>query len=158
MALVEGKTCRIRKNETGFRKRAGVLTVGMSAAVLAFGACSSTSRPRSAAGPRVVTLTYSDGGRSIEVHDGDSVKVILSSTYWSFQDSSNPNVLRSGGSAKVVPQLSGCVPGQGCGTVTATFKAIGVGTATIVATRTVCGEALRCNRTNDHYQVAVSVS
>ena len=135
-----------------------MVTVGMSAAVLVLGACGSTSRPRSEARPRLVTLTYGDNGRSVEIHTGDSVNVILSSTYWSFQDSSNPNVLRSGGSAKVVPQPSGCVPGQGCGTVTATFKAVSVGAATIVAMRTVCGEALRCNATNGHYQVAVSVS
>jgi hypothetical protein len=105
-----------------------------------------------------VSLTYGDNGRSVAIHTGDSLKVILSSTYWSFQDSSNPNVLRSGGSAKVVPQLSGCVPGQGCGSVTATFKAVGAGVATIVAMRTVCGEALRCNGTNGRYEVAVSVS
>jgi hypothetical protein len=84
--------------------------------------------------------------------------VILASTYWSFSDSSKPAVLRSDGSAKVVPHLSGCVPGQGCGTVTATFKALTVGTATIVAARTVCGEALRCRGSEGHYQVTVRVS
>jgi hypothetical protein len=92
------------------------------------------------------------------IHAGDSVRVILSSTYWSFHDSSNSDILRSDGSAQVVPQLSGCVPGQGCGTVTATFKGLSVGTASIVAMRTVCGEALRCRGPNGHYQVTVRVS
>ncbi len=156
MALVEARHFRLR-TETD-RRTARVTTVVMSAAVLVLGACGSTGRPRSEARPRVVSLTYGDNGRSVAIHTGDSLKVILSSTYWSFQDSSNPNVLRSGGSAKVVPQLSGCVPGQGCGSVTATFKAVGAGVATIVAMRTVCGEALRCNGTNGHYEVAVSVS
>lgn len=135
-----------------------MLTIGLSAAVLILGACSSMGRTGPNPRSQVVTLTDSANGTSVEIHGGDSVKVILASTYWTVQGSSNERILRSDGTAKVVPQLSGCVPGQGCGTVTATFTGLGVGTATIVAMRTVCGEALRCNGANGHYLVTVHVS
>ena len=39
---------------------------------------------------------------------------------------------------------SGCVPGQGCGTVTTHYVARSLGLIHLRATRTSCGEALRC--------------
>jgi hypothetical protein len=130
----------------------------MGAAALILGACSSMNRTAPGAGSRIVTLTDSANGTSVTIHGGDSVKVILSSTYWTFQDSSNTAILRSDGTAKVVPQPSGCVPGQGCGTVTQMFTGLSVGTTTIVAMRSVCGEALRCTGANGQYEVTVHVT
>jgi len=54
--------------------------------------------------------------------------------------------------------MSGCVPGQGCGTVSATFAAASVGTAIISATREICGEALVCGGTDRMYEVTIAVS
>jgi len=113
---------------------------------------------RPAAGGRVVTLTDKDKGTSVTVHVGDSIDVVLGSTYWTFLALSDTTVLRSDGSPDVVPQKTGCVPGQGCGTVTAVFTAVGAGAATIAATRTSCGEAMGCTPSNGRYEVNVSVS
>jgi hypothetical protein len=128
------------------------------AATLLLGACGSTSPTGSSAGSHIVTLKDHANGTSVTIPRGDSVRVILASTYWTFQDTSNAAILRSDGAAQVVPQPSGCVPGEGCGTVTETFTGLSAGTATIVAVRTVCGEALRCTGANGHYQVTVHVS
>ena len=51
-----------------------------------------------------------------------------------------------------------CPPGFGCGSVTAPFKAVGGGTAHIRATRTNCGEALKCSRSQGRYDVTIRVS
>ena len=83
--------------------------------------------------------------------------MVLSSTYWQFQPSSDPSVLRAEGSPATSPS-PGCVPGAGCGTATATFTALSPGQATIVATRTSCGEAMLCQGSAGHYQIEVVVA
>jgi hypothetical protein len=144
------------RTETRHTRWAGVVSIGMGTALL-LGACGSANGTGAHAGA-TVTLRDSDNGTSVDIHSGDIVKVVLASTYWTVRDSSNSAVLRTDGPADVVPRRSGCVPGQGCGTVTATFTAVGVGSAVIVATREVCGEALQCRGANGHYQVTVKVS
>ena len=104
-----------------------------------------------------VILTDKDKGTTASVHVGDRVTVVLGSTYWTFGTGTG-SVLRSDGPTDVAPQTSGCVPGQGCGTATASFTAVAAGTTTIVATRTSCGEAARCTGATGSYEVKVSVS
>jgi hypothetical protein len=58
---------------------------------------------------------------------------------------------------RIVPRLRGCVPGEGCGTVTATYVATGVGSALVSAERTTCGEVLRCAPQNGHFWIRVIV-
>jgi hypothetical protein len=82
---------------------------------------------------------------------------VLASTYWTLQPSSNPIVLQPNGQPIVAPQIRGCVPGQGCGTVTTDFTASTTGTAIVTATRTTCGEALACTPANSHYEVTITV-
>jgi hypothetical protein len=79
------------------------------------------------------------------------------STFWTVRGSRNPNVLRQDGEPVVAPNLAGCVPGQGCGTVTASFVAVARGLARVVAKRTTCGEALRCTGSAGSYRVTVVV-
>jgi len=105
----------------------------------------------------VVHLSVTDAGRTVTVASGQRLVVGLDSTYWTFRPVTPGGVLRAVGSPRVVPRLDHCVPGQGCGTVTAEFQATGSGTATIEATRTTCGEALRCSPGQGDYRVQVRV-
>jgi len=93
----------------------------------------------------------------VGIHIGDHVRVILESTYWTFGPVSNSAILGKLGPAHVATR-HGCVPGQGCGTVTVLFKAVGLGTATITATRSSCGEAMGCTVESATYRVTVRVT
>jgi hypothetical protein len=120
----------------------------------------SGSGPGSTPSPRpLVAITAADAsnGRTITLHVGDSLSVVLHSTYWGFAGSSNSVVLVSDGNPAVSPSPSGCVPGQGCGTVVAAFDANTVGTAVVSASRTTCGEALRCTGSAGSYRLTVKV-
>jgi len=108
--------------------------------------------------PPVVALTDTDNGKSIVVPRGDSISVVLHSTYWSMQPPSNAMVLAQQGAPVVAPQLQGCVPGQGCGTVTTDYLANSAGQAQLWAHRQTCGEALRCMPDQQDWRVTVTVS
>jgi hypothetical protein len=105
------------------------------------------------------TITASDGdnGGTLSLNPGQRLRVVLDSTYWTFNESSNPQVLRLDGQPSVSPQPSGCVPGAGCGTTTATYVAVSDGTAVVTATRTSCGEAEGCTGASGQYSVQVVV-
>jgi hypothetical protein len=143
------------------RDRARFLRFGIGAAcvvlVLALGAFaanrSSGAAPR---GRGTVTVTFGDKGSTVGLHVGATLRVVLDSTYWSMNPSPNPGVLAPHGAATTVPR-SGCVPGEGCGTVTALFLAHSSGTISISASRTSCGEALRCTNGDGSFQVTVHV-
>ena len=105
--------------------------------------------------PGVLRRTYADNGASVTLHSGGRLEVSLAGQ-WTFQPVSTPTVLQAGlPSAGTEPN---CHPGTGCVLVTEEFTAVGGGTATIVATRTNCGEAMRCTSANDHFQLTVSVT
>jgi hypothetical protein len=108
--------------------------------------------------PATTTLTEHDNTRTVGLHVGEHLRVVLASTYWTFQPSSNPTVLHLDQDPLIAPRISGCVPGQGCGTVTADFTADATGTASVTATRTTCGEAMTCTPANRRYQVTITVT
>lgn len=96
-------------------------------------------------------------GKSVTLHPGQSLEVMLSSTYWTFQGSSNSQVLVAVNTPIASP--GSCrTTGSGCGTVTMTFRAVGPGTAQVTASRVSCGEALRCGSADGHYQLTVKVA
>ena len=130
----------------------GVPTTGLSTTV----APTSVAPPGAGAGP--TSVSDRDNGTTVRLHTGGRLRVVLDSTYWAFAPSSDPAVLRGDGTPVVDPQASGCVPGAGCGTVTATFTAVAGGSATVTATRTTCGEAMRCTGANGRYTVTVVVT
>jgi len=113
-----------------------------------------TPSPRAAA---TIAASDAENGRTIMVRVGDRVSVVLDSTYWNFAGSSNVRVMAPAGRPSVSPEPSGCVPGGGCGTDTAAFVAIAPGTAQISASRTTCGEALRCTGSAGRYHLTVEV-
>ena len=144
------------------REQARVLRYGIGTAslllTLALGAMVASGP--SGASPRrvnVVTVTFRDKGSTVHLRVGERLRVILGSTYWSFKPSSNSRTLAQMGAVKVVPR-AGCVAGQGCGTVTALFRALAPGTAAVSASRVSCGEALRCSKGNGSFSVTVRVN
>jgi hypothetical protein len=104
-----------------------------------------------------VAVADANDGQTVTLHPGEHLRVALASTYWQIQPSSDPSVLRADGSPATSPS-PGCVPGAGCGTAAATFTAVAPGHATVVATRTSCGEAMGCQGAAGHYQIEVVVA
>ena len=110
---------------------------------------------------QAVTATDADNGGTITMSHGGTLTVRLNSTYWRFGTKTSGAALRPAGqpSTSAVPlNASHCVPGQGCGTVTAVFDAVAPGKAVVTASRTTCGEARACAPTQGVYQLTVLVS
>jgi hypothetical protein len=107
-----------------------------------------------------VTATEADNGGIVALRRGGTLTVTLHSTYWTINGSSAPAVLHQTGPATTspAPPSQHCVPGQGCGTVTATFSALTDGKADVTASRTSCGEALRCTPAQSSWVVHVVVT
>jgi hypothetical protein len=103
-----------------------------------------------------VTLTWQDKGHTVKVTRGTRIVVKLKSLYWHRFRSSNRGVVRLAG--KVTRKGGDCPPGFGCGTVKASFKAVGNGSAHLRANRTSCGEALPCSKSQGRYDVTIRVS
>lgn len=105
----------------------------------------------------VVSVDEKDGNRTVTIPRGTEVDVRLHSTYWRFSSLSG-SVLRRVGAPAYRPRLGGgCVPGQGCGTVTIRYRATATGRATVRASRSSCGEALRCTGGAGSFVVSVRV-
>jgi hypothetical protein len=108
-------------------------------------------------GPRR-TVTESDAGHTVVVPRGTTVLLVLHSTYWTFDGSSNSGVLRASSAEAHHPDPPGtCMPGMGCGTVEQSFTALAVGTASLSAHRSTCGEAFPCSAKNSSFHVEIHV-
>jgi hypothetical protein len=92
----------------------------------------------------------------VAVKVGDRIVVTLGSTYWTFNPPSGVAVTQDGD--PTVRPSPGCVPGAGCGTVTATYHADTSGTATLSAHRDSCGEALRCTPAQADWRIDANVT
>ena len=95
-----------------------------------------------------LNLNELNNGHTFVVSPGEHVTLTLHSTYWHVAPLTMQRSVRQIGSTSVVgvlPGTSGCVPGQGCGTVRARYVALAPGLVRLRATRTSCGEALRCS-------------
>ena len=128
------------------------------------GSTAVTSSPGSSTSHRslpstTVLLFDRDNGRTLSVSAGTRVSVRLANTYWQFAHGSD-RALRQDGAVAVralPPGSRQCVPGEGCGTLVAAFEAVRPGRQAITATRTTCGEAMRCTGGQGHYNVTVIV-
>lgn len=139
----------------GSRARRSTATTGAPTTTVASEGTATTQPDASSA---TGSVGDRDNGTTVRLRAGARLRVVLSSTYWNFDPSSNPEVLGSNGAPTIDPQLKGCVIGAGCGTVTATFTATARGSAIVTATRTTCGEALACTGSQGHYTITVIVS
>jgi hypothetical protein len=133
---------------------AGLLLVACAAKSVTSTTPTTASPSAQAGGGGAVTVADANNGQTVTLRVGTQLHVVLSSTYWQLQAGSDPSVLRIDVSPVTSPS-PGCVPGAGCGTVAATFTAVAPGHATVVATRTTCGEAMLCQGSAGHYQVEV---
>ncbi len=130
-------------------------TAALLASLLLLAACGGPAQPQGR------TLSFGDGqnGQSVSARVGDIVTVTLDSTAWTIAGSSDASVLQERGAQVVSPAPPGsCLPGMGCGTTSAAFKAVRAGTATVTATRLSCGEARRCVGPEGAYSLTVLVS
>jgi hypothetical protein len=98
--------------------------------------------------------TAEDNGHTLTLTVGQRLSVRLDSTYWTFGPTAPP--LRQNGQP-LVSKGGPCVPGQGCGTVTADFYAAGPGRTAVSASRTSCGEAMRCVGPAGQYRLTIVV-
>lgn len=112
------------------------------------------------AGPRVIVLRNAASGKVISARPGDRIELILSSSYWHVTGSSKTSVLRQDGRLVLLARPRSCpdIPGLGCVPVRVDFTALTEGKATIAATRSVCGEALRCRPDQMRFTVTVDVA
>lgn len=106
-----------------------------------------------------VQLGDADTGRTIPATVGERIVVTLHSTYWQVAAPSAPKVVAQDGDPQVGGGGPGCpsIPGTGCGTIVAAFVAVAPGDAELLATRSSCGEALRCAPDQSTWQVHVVV-
>jgi hypothetical protein len=109
--------------------------------------------------PTVVRLDDTSNGRTVDAHVGDTVTVTLHSTYWTIAAPTG-SALATSADPKPSPGGTACphIPGSGCGTVTASYRAGSAGTSTLSAHRDSCGEALRCTPGAGDWTVTVKVS
>lgn len=101
-------------------------------------------------------LDESANGKHLKVNFGDTIVVTLHNTYWTF-GTPGGFILQP----VTPPQIgkgSNCpsVPGTGCGTVTMTYNVGKVGSGSLNAHRTSCGEALKCTAAQSTWSVTVT--
>jgi hypothetical protein len=113
-------------------------------------------RPSSA----TVSADETSNGTTVRLRPGDHLQVVLHSTYWAFNDPSDPAVISADGQPVYGPGRN-CptFPGSGCGTVTVRYTAHKAGSAVVSADRGSCGEAMRCVPPNaSHWEITVRVT
>jgi hypothetical protein len=146
----------------GARRRFAIAAAAV-AAVTAAGCGSAPAAPpapHGRGGPPVIVIRDNANGTMVPVAAGDQVELILSSSYWNVAGSSAPRVLRQDGPATPMPRPSSCpanIPGLGCIPIQMKFTALADGKAVIKASRTSCGEALRCSPDRTRFIVTVVV-
>lgn len=105
----------------------------------------------------VVVQRDASNGRTVRLAVGDKLKLILGSSYWTFNASSAPGILRQMGPAVLVKTTKTCVPGGGCQPKLVMYRALKPGKAVITAHRVSCGEALACTGGKGHFKLTVVV-
>jgi len=113
-------------------------------------------------GTSALLIADSANGKTFKVKSGSIVKVTLNSTFWNFQSSTNLSGSETPTLTAIMPgptAPANCqLPGMGCGTVVWKFKAGKPGRANFVASRTTCGEALRCSAKQSKFMVNFQIS
>ncbi len=113
-----------------------------------------TNSAPSSAAPGRLRVSNADNGRTIVMAIGASLQVSLESTSWVL--GSDTSILAQAGET-TLDAGSDCVPGVACGTTTATFVAKRQGIAHVRATRSYCGEDVKCSPDNDTWTVNVVI-
>jgi hypothetical protein len=144
---------------TGARQRFAIAAAAVAAVTVAgCGVAPATAPARG--GPTLIVIRDNANGKSVPVAVGDRVELLLSSSYWNVAGSSAPRVLRQDGPATLMPRPSSCpanIPGLGCSPIQMKFTALAGGRAFITASRSTCGEAMRCMPDQTRFTVTVVV-
>jgi hypothetical protein len=140
-------------------KRCVWLAFAMALTVTGCGAAGGAAGPSPSAtqAGQFVMVGDQDNGSTVTLSPGEHLRLVLGSTYWTIQGSSEPQVLRAEAQPVLSAQPSGCVPGGGCGTASATFLAVTTGQAVVTATRTSCGEGMGCTGDTGRFSLNVVV-
>ena len=137
-------------------KRISRLAVAFLASAFLF-----TSAAQSSGGS-ALQITDSANSKTFNVKSGSTIKVTLNTPFWNFQSSSNLSGSETPTMTAIMPgptAPANCqLPGMGCGTVVWKFKAVRPGRANFVASRTSCGEALRCSAKQSKFMVNFQIS
>jgi len=131
-----------------------------AAAALLTAACGTAVSSTGGPPPHQLTVVRdSANGKTVHVGVGDRLELILPGSYWNLHGSSPEAVMAQDGPARYLPRPPSCpdIPGLGCSPTTATFTARARGTAVITASRTTCGEALRCQPPQRRFTLTVVV-
>lgn len=120
--------------------------------------CGTAHQASQGHGTQVIVKRDASNGKTVKMSVGDKLKLVLSSSYWNFNGSSDSRVLRQVGAPVLVKTTRTCVPGGGCQPKRVTFRALKPGTAVITAHRVSCGEALACSASKRNFKLTVVVS
>jgi len=112
-----------------------------------------------------ISVSEKNINQVVLVKVGTQVSLTLHSMYWNLAKQAKSSSLTAKGAPILKPILPGpsaphgcSIAGSGCGTQTWRFVASKVGTVHLIATRTTCGEAMRCTGTNGRFEVTVKVA
>ena len=137
-------------------KRISKLAVVFLASAFLFSSAAQSS------GTSALQIADSANGKTFKVKSGSIIKVTLNSTFWNFQSSTGINGSESPTMTAIMPgptAPANCqLPGVGCGTVVWKFKAGKPGRANFIASRTLCGEALRCSAKQSKFTVNFQIN
>lgn len=143
------------------RVTAGMLFAALAAlSTLLTTGCASSAAPNAGHTADITVVVRDDAnGKTVDASVGQTVKLILSSNYWTVSGSSTSSVLRQDGATVPLPRPTNCpkIPGLGCVPVSTSFRAVAPGTASITASRTACGEAKPCATDQENFKVTVVV-
>ena len=111
------------------------------------------------------SFSETNSNQVASVKIGSQISLTLHSMYWTLAKQSKTSSLTAKGAPVLKPIFPGptaphgcSIAGSGCGTQTWKFVASKVGTTHLIATRTTCGEAMRCIDANGRFEVTVKVS
>ncbi len=134
------------------------LMLGSSILVLVLGANPAQAKT-------ITSLSEKNASKTVAVKLGNTVELTLHSMYWQLAVPAKSSSLTSKGQPILKPIFpspsapAGCkIAGSGCGTQTWVFAATKVGLTHLVASRTTCGEVMKCTGTNGRFTVTVKVS
>ncbi|MEI9906688.1 MAG: hypothetical protein WDO06_01190 [Actinomycetota bacterium] len=111
-----------------------------------------------------VAISEKNANKVVTVKVGSKVSLTLHSMYWSVASLAKYGPLVTGAAVVKKPTATGAnapegckTAGSGCGTQKWTFIADKVGTTTLRAMRTTCGEAMKCSDADSRFEVTVKV-
>lgn len=150
---------------------AGASTGSSGTGAGASAGASGTGTSTGASGAKVVYVTQSQNGSHVTAGVGQTVLLVLYSSYWSpptlapsgvLVPTAKPSPSPSGLTPSALSTSANCgsvhhVPGSGCGVFEFAYTAAAPGTVTVSTTRSTCGEAMACAEDQRSFSVTVNV-